>query len=649
MSRDSTIDCIACILFRVCGPLIRILPLSFSFFLGRRLGDAFYYFDLRHKTLAYSNIKTALGDKLSPSELSHLTRRFYQAFGQNLIEIFLIPAMDKNYMDKYILAEGYSHVGEAFKRGRGVILLSMHAGCWELSNIICAYFGFPFVLFVREQRFPRLNRLLNAYRSQKSYKIIEKESGVRELLKALRHNEAIGMMADQGGRSGTIIRFFDREASMPSGAIKFALKYDAAIVPVYYTRLKDARIKVIFAPILQIKKTGDIEKDTRDNLQELMPVYEKNIRKYPHEYLWTYKIWKYGQDRKILILNDGKAGHLRQAQAVAKIASACLQDRGLNPKIDTIEIKFKNNFSRLALTLSSCLAGKYHCQGCLWCLKTFLEENTYHRLGSIKPDVVISCGSSLPAINYALTRENLSKSIVIMRPSLFSTRRFDLVIMPRHDHPPLRKNVVVTDGALNLIDEQYLREQSDKLLQRAACSVERAEFYIGLLIGGESRNFHLPGEIILEVIKQIKSVAEKYNGGILLTTSRRTSGKIEDLLKQEFQDYPLCKLLIIANEKNIPEAVGGILGLSRVVIVSPESISMISEAATSGRYVFAFQVAGLDAKHEEFLAYFARNKYISLTGAVDLSADIAGILESKPQVNTLRDNLRVKEAVGKIL
>ncbi|MDP3732891.1 MAG: ELM1/GtrOC1 family putative glycosyltransferase, partial [Candidatus Omnitrophota bacterium] len=92
-------------------------------------------------------------------------------------------------------------------------------------------------------------------------------------------------------------------------------------------------------------------------------------------------------------------------------------------------------FSRLALTFSSCLAGKYHCQGCLWCLRRFLKEDIYRALINTKPDIVISAGASVAPVNYVISRENLAKSITIMRPSILNTKRFNLVVMSRHDRP----------------------------------------------------------------------------------------------------------------------------------------------------------------------------------------------------------------------
>jgi len=649
MNKNSIIDYCSCILVRVFGPLVRSLPLGFSLFLGRRIGDLLYSFDLKHKTIAYANIKTALGDRLSPRQLSCLTKKSYRAFGQNLIEMFFIPLINKEYLNKYLTIEGSDYIQEGFKKGKGVIFLAIHEGSWELSNIICANLGFPFLLFVRQQRYPRLDRLLNSYRFQKGCRIIPRQNGPRQLIQALKDNQAIGMIADQGGKTGIQVKFLGRDASMPWGAVRLALKYGATIIPGFYARIKGPYIKLFLESPFEIKRSGDLEKDISDNLQAIVRIFEKYILRYPQEYLWTYKIWKYGKEKNILILSDAKTGHLRQAQAVANIASNYLKEKGIKTKVDIVEVKFKSKFAKTALTLSSCLAGKYHCQGCLWCLKTFLKEEVYKTLIGLKPDIVISCGSAIAPINYVVSRENLAKSVVIMRPSLLGARRFDSVIMPRHDNPPERKNVVITEGALNLIDEQYLREQLQKLIQVSSVKCQVSGLYIGLLIGGDTKSFRLEKEAISEVIRQIKSAAEKLNAYILVTTSRRTAQEIEKLVKEEFQDYTRCKLLIIANEKNVPEAIGGILGLSQIIITSPESVSMISEAASSKKYVLVFKSAGVSRKHQRFLGYFFKNKYIYLTERRQLSKSIEDIWLNRPPIHSLRDNLLVSEAIKRIL
>jgi len=683
MNKDSVIDYSSCILFKGLGAFLRHLPIGFNLFWGRRLGDFLYCFDLKHKAIVYSNIKRALGSRLTPAQVRRLTYEFYQSFGQNLIELFFIPLVDKEYIHKYISFQGLDFIEEAFKEGKGVILLAVHAGSWELSNVICADLGFKFNLLVRDQRYPRLNEWLNKNRIQRGCKIIQRKNQTRYLVEALKNNESVGMTIDQGGKTGAIVKFFGKAASMATGAVRLALKYNSVVLPSYYTRVKGPYIKTIIRPPFKVKKTGDSEKDIRDNVQELIRIFEKDIEKYAKDYLWSYRIWKYTTEKNILILSDEKAGHLRQSQAAANIVSRSLQDKGVVSKIDTVEIKFKNSYAKKALMFSSGFSGKYQCQGCLWCLRAFLQKENYQTLMSITPDIIISCGSSVACVNYILSRENNAKSLVIMRPSFFSTRRFDLVIMPRHDHPPKRKNVLATEGALNLVDKEYLGDHSQKLIKSSGSKLYLQSLYIGLLIGGDAKGFHLTKQVLWEVIQQAKLASEKLGAGILATTSRRTSKELEELIKKELGNDPRCKLLVIANENNIPEAIGGILGLSQFVIASAESIAMISEAISSQKYVLVFNPSqkspeayspqderpiafsaqeeasdfsprsftspGLSRKHREFLSRCVKNKYIYLTERSDLSKTIEGIWKERPPIRTWSDNFLIREAVGKIL
>lgn len=635
-------------LIKILGFFAKILPVGLTFFLGRRLGDILYYFDIKHKAVAYSNIKMACGSRLSTCNLSKLTHEFYRTFGQNLIEIFLIPSVNKKYLDKYIKIEGLENIFSALKEGKGVILLGAHAGSWELSNIICSYLGFPFNLLVGEQlKYPRVAGLLNSYRIKRGCKIINRQGQTKKIIEALSNNETIGMTIDQGGKNGILVDFFGRSASMSTGAVRLALKYGCAVIPVLFLRLKGPYIKITIKPSFKLDKTNDSNKDIQGNLQKLISIFEKHIAEHPKEYLWTYKIWKYSDTRNILVLNDGRVGHLRQSQAVADIVMRGLEEKGIKPSIVYADIRFKKKVSQVLLGFEGCFSGKYRCQGCLWCLRRYLSPETYSFLTKEKVDVVISCGSSVSAVNFLIARENLAKSIVILKPSTLGMGRFDLVIMPRHDKPPKRRNVVVTEGALNLINEEYLVRQKEEFLKQF--NYKPSGICIGLLVGGDAKNFNLKPNIVSCVAGQLKRILEKSNAELLITTSRRTPQSIENLVKSEFNAYQRCKIMIVANEKNYSHAVGGILSLSQIILTSPESISMISEAVSSGKHVVVFKAPGLDRKHRKFLDYFAKKKYIYLTKANSLESIIEKIRLDKPEVNHLKDTALVREAIEKII
>ncbi|MCM8797420.1 MAG: hypothetical protein NC923_06060, partial [Candidatus Omnitrophica bacterium] len=184
MQRPNSIsDYAIYILFRLTAVFLRLLPVGVSFFIGRRVGELFYLFDLKHRALAYANLKVAFGKEYSPSTLRAITFDFYRTFGQNFIEIFLLSVIDKAYLKRYVVVEGLENISQALQKGRGLILVAVHAGGWELSNTVCANLGFNFNMFVREQpRYPLLENLLNSYRVQKGCKLIQRSSQTRRLI-----------------------------------------------------------------------------------------------------------------------------------------------------------------------------------------------------------------------------------------------------------------------------------------------------------------------------------------------------------------------------------------------------------------------------------------------------------------------------------
>jgi len=658
-NKNSLTDYCAYILLKILGPLVRAMPLSLSFFAGRIMGDLCYLFDLKHRAIAYANLKIAFGGKFSPAKLRGIVRKFYRAFGQNIIEVFYIPEFDKKYLERYVVIEGYQNVLEGFQKGKGVIFAVMHAGSWELGNIICANLGFAFSMFVRGQNFPRVEKILNSYRGSQGCRFIQRENELRELVRVLKANESAALTIDQGGKNGVAVKFFNKSASMASGAVRLALKLDCALIPVFPIRVKGPKIKFYVEPVFKLKTTGNPENDVRNNLQELVKVFEKRIIEHPQEYLWTYKSWKYSREKNILILADGKTGHLRQAQALAKIAAEHLWSKGITAEVNIVDVKFKNKLSSRTLILTNPCAGKYICPGCMLCLRFFLAPESYARLIKIKPDVIISCGSSLAAVNYLLSKENQAKSLVIMRPSVFSARRFDLVIMAKHDRPQRAKNIAVIDGALNLVEPDYLKEQSRQFIRETGLSFSAEQFGIGVLLGGDSKNFQLQEAAVQEALQQLKDFCVKFNARILLTTSRRTSEAVESLVKKELIGFERARI-IIAREKNYLSAVPGILALSRVVVVSCESISMISEAVNSLKYVLVIKSGKMSARRRLFLDNLSRGNYICLAEPADIGKALEKIftlLDSKhlsgfakpPENKPLRDNQAVLGLLRRII
>ena len=655
----SFIELILYFFVRSFGVFIRFLPVGAALGLGRAIGVIAYYCNFKHRQLTYTNLKIAFAKTKFPHELKQISKQVFQNYGQNVIELFRLPLMNAALFEKYITMEGKEHVQKSLQQGQGVILLAMHFGSWELASVTSSLFGHSYKVLVKPQKkFTKLGELLNNYRTCGGSVVVERGFGTREIIKSLRNNEIIGMVVDQGGRDGTLVPFFDRQASMSVGAIRMGLKMGIPICFAIIIRENGPHHRLVIHPPFSLVNTENQEEDIEKNLLEITRLMEKYIRQYPAEYMWFYKIWKYSKESVLLILSDGKTGHLRQSQTVAAMITKALIERDVSCSTQVFEVQFKNKWSSQLMSLLSIFTNAYLFQGRMGFLRWFLTEESFAQVTSLKADFIISCGSRLAGINNLLADEQQAKSIVVLKPGLLPFDRFDLIVLPQHDQPAkkrLKENVVMTKGAPNLITSEYLESQARLLTNRYSHLKLRGKLKIGVLVGGDTKDYFLSESNVKLVINQIKEVAEEINADILLTTSRRTSEKVENMLQREMKKHPACQLLILANRSNVPEALGGILGLSDIIVVSGDSVSMISEAASSGKDTIVFPVQShathitLDHKHHIFIDKLNAQGYIVSTNAKDIRRAIYDVAKNKIKTKKLDDNEVIFEAVKQII
>ncbi|MEA3328136.1 MAG: tetraacyldisaccharide 4'-kinase [Candidatus Omnitrophota bacterium] len=348
--------------------------------------------------------------------------------------------------------------------------------------------------------------------------------------------------------------------------------------------------------------------------------------------------------KSILILDDGRPGHLKQSLAAANfVGQSVLQIK---------KIKYKNRFFRSLLAVSAFFASGC-CRNCLRCLQFCLDKDSYIKLTGIKKriDVVISAGSGLVPVNIILARARQTKNIVLMKPGPWSFKRFDLIIVPEHDKPLRKENVLVTKGAPNLVNQDYLKKQGEELKQRVRLSKDLS---ISLFIGGDNPEYNLLVDKINRVVNGLLEAADNLDAELLVTTSRRTSKEVSQQLKDRLANQDRCRLLIIANEANISGAVEGMLGLSQIVVISYDSVSMISEALAAAKYVIVFELdrkksLNRCSKHGRLVNRLANENYITVTSPEQLHGTIEKVWREKKPIKVLNDNLMVKEAVNKLL
>ena len=132
-------------------------------------------------------------------------------------------------------------------------------------------------------------------------KIIRKRRATKYVLKALRDNYIVGFIADQNaGREGVFVEFFGKLASTARGPVAIALKTGAPLILSFDIRLPNDQHRLIITEPMELTVTGDLDKDVACNTAKLRSEFEKQIRRYPCQWMWQHDRWKTRPDAKWL-------------------------------------------------------------------------------------------------------------------------------------------------------------------------------------------------------------------------------------------------------------------------------------------------------------------------------------------------------------
>lgn len=634
------LDFIACYFLKVFAFLVQRLPYSIVIAMGRFMGSfANFFVSPKRNKKAYLNLKSAMGGKLSQKDMKRIIRKVYSGFGEDFIQTLRIPVVDKKYFENMIEVKGFEHVQSSLNKGRGGVLLTGHFGNWEYLNLTSAFTGCPIMAVARPQKMKRLDDLLNSFRKSKGCDVIIKENAVKDILKGLKNNRLIGILADQaGGPGGIFLPFFGRVASTAAGPITLALRAGCDILPTFHVRLDRGRHRIEVNPPINIPSELNQDEKIKYGVKKYLDIFGEYIAKYPHQWLWMHNKWKRTPTRKVVILSDSKIGHLKQSlfvvEQIKKAHLENLRSTKCNFKVedfkqddlfgcDVVEVKYKSKFMRKLCALLSILFPPLNY--CGWFIRMFLDEKSYDVLSRSYADIVISCGSSLLPVNLFFKKENMAKSIVIMKPGPFSMKKFDIVIAPEHDKVKPSQNLISIDGACSQIDKSSMVEYRELMKSRIGDFKDNS---IGLLLGGDVKTSRISQDKIFILISGLKHVINESNFDFFVTTSRRTPLWAEDIIEAEFSKIKQCKLKVIANRKNFQNTVELILSCSKIIIVSCESISMICEAVSSGKTVLVvnvFEKLNFSKRHKTFLDDLSQKGYIIFCQPEDLVARINDI------------------------
>jgi mitochondrial fission protein ELM1 len=183
------------------------------------------------------------------------------------------------------------------------------------------------------------------------------------------------------------------------------------------------------------------------------------------------------------------------------------------------------------------------------------------------PDIILAAGHATHFALLAARRAHGGKAVLLMKPSL-PLALFDLCVIPEHDNPPQRSNVVDIRGVLNDVQTSTTHSPDHGLM----------------LIGGVSSHYRWDDATVGAAVAAIAQSTPQITWQ--LTTSRRTPATFLDSLPQPLPD----NLRPIPHHETGPGWLEHALAQASQVWVTEDSVSMLYEALTAGAGVGLLQL-----------------------------------------------------------
>lgn len=269
---------------------IRLFPLSFGWVVARRLADFVYYCVPIRKQHVLRELAQGFPE-LDAVRLHAIARGVYRQFAMTMMELLFFPKFTPDDIRDLVTFRGKEVIDAARAAGNGAVIVSAHFGNWELMGAAVARL-YPVTFVIGKQENSRVDDLLNSYRTAKGITLVPLKLALRGVMKALKHNEVLGILADQDAHEqGAFVPFFGRMASTPKGPALFALRSGAPLILATMVRTRHG-FTAIFETVPRPQPSGDEQKDIQAWTAAYTAMIELHTRDHPDHWFWLHRRWK---------------------------------------------------------------------------------------------------------------------------------------------------------------------------------------------------------------------------------------------------------------------------------------------------------------------------------------------------------------------
>ncbi|MYB43116.1 MAG: hypothetical protein F4X76_13255 [Chloroflexi bacterium] len=276
--------------FRLAALWVRVFPLRASYALARLGGLCVFFLWRGGRRRCIANMRRVAGGDESAAR--RLARRSFGYYGLYIVDFLRLTDVSAREVRRRVIFDEWQQLDEA-RAGSGVLFVTIHFGNWDLGAASMTERGYPVSVIADAFAEPRLHDLVFSSRRRIGLRILPAGHLSLRLVRALRHNEIVGVLADVPQPEGGVeVDFFGGTIAVPDGAARLALRTGASVVAATVPRLGPWSDQFTGDfQLVECERTGDREHDVRSLTQAMFRVFEEMVRARPEQWYIFRPLW----------------------------------------------------------------------------------------------------------------------------------------------------------------------------------------------------------------------------------------------------------------------------------------------------------------------------------------------------------------------
>jgi KDO2-lipid IV(A) lauroyltransferase len=266
-------------------------PVGLAFF--SFLGTVCYYLLHTDRRLTVKNLRFVFGNEWCEKKIRAVSRAVFRSQGKNLFDAVHLGAAKAGVFDNIVSHDSLYKVAQACGRGKGIVAITAHLGCFEMLLHLFARRGLSCFAVGRAFRNQDVDEAVRKMRSGPDIEYVDRSESSRKIVRLLRQGKVMGVLIDQDTKvEGVFADFLGHPAFTPSSAVRFAMKLGIPMFVAVTARVAGDKHHVYVSEELIPVNTGDTNADLIANIRRINDVIGGYIRKHPEQWVWMHERWK---------------------------------------------------------------------------------------------------------------------------------------------------------------------------------------------------------------------------------------------------------------------------------------------------------------------------------------------------------------------